>query len=118
TKLTDLEQSIVPMEPAMRTFRIEVQCNSKNIVRSVHRGQFPMAPVYAFTDYRSQGQTLPYVIVDIATPPSSSLNLFDLYVALSRSSSRSSIRLLREFDNEVFQKSHCNELLLEDERLE
>ncbi|KIK12189.1 hypothetical protein PISMIDRAFT_121321 [Pisolithus microcarpus 441] len=94
TKLMDLEQSIVPMEPATRTFRIEVQCNGKNIVRSVHRGQFLMTPMYAFTDYRSQGQTLPYVIVDIATPPSGSLNLFDLYVALSRSSGRSSIHLL------------------------
>ncbi|KIK15822.1 hypothetical protein PISMIDRAFT_114547 [Pisolithus microcarpus 441] len=94
TKLTDLEQSVVPMEPTTRTFQIEVQCNGKNIVCSVRHGQFPMTPVYAFTDYRSQGQTLPYVIVDIATPPSGSLNLFNLYVALSRSSGRSSIRLL------------------------
>ncbi|KAI5984330.1 hypothetical protein EDD15DRAFT_2115244, partial [Pisolithus albus] len=39
---------------------------------------------YAFTDYRSQGQTLDSVIVDIATPPSGGLNLFNLYVALSR----------------------------------
>lgn len=88
-----------------------MQCNGKNIIRSVRRGQFPMTPVYAFTDYRSQGQTLPYVIVDIATPPSGGLNLFNLYVALSRSSGRSSICLLRDFDNEVFQKSHCSELL-------
>ncbi|KAI6120905.1 hypothetical protein EDD16DRAFT_1424604, partial [Pisolithus croceorrhizus] len=39
---------------------------------------------YAFTDYRSQGQTIPYAIVDIAKPPTGALTLFNLYVALSR----------------------------------
>ncbi|KAF8195698.1 hypothetical protein K438DRAFT_1586944 [Mycena galopus ATCC 62051] len=41
---------------------------------------------YAFTDYRSQGQTIGHVLVDIASPPSGKLSLFNLYVALSRSS--------------------------------
>ncbi|KIK29884.1 hypothetical protein PISMIDRAFT_88284, partial [Pisolithus microcarpus 441] len=61
----------------------------------------------AFTDYRSQGQTLQSVIVDIATPPSGGLNLFNLY-----------LRILRDFDDNVFLKSHSNKLLMEDERLE
>ncbi|KAG1858510.1 hypothetical protein F4604DRAFT_1589477 [Suillus subluteus] len=43
-----------------------------------------MTAAYAFTDYHSQGQTIPYVLVDIATPPSGRLNLFNLYVALSQ----------------------------------
>jgi ATP-dependent exoDNAse (exonuclease V) alpha subunit len=77
-----------------------------------------MTAAYAFTDYRSQGQTIPYVIVDIATPPTGGLDLFNLYVALSRSSGRSSIRLLRDFDDELFQKSHDPALLQEDDRLE
>ncbi|KAJ7770381.1 hypothetical protein B0H14DRAFT_2383013, partial [Mycena olivaceomarginata] len=46
---------------------------------------------YAFTDYRSQGQTIPYVLVDIASPPTGKLSLFNLYVALSRSSGRETI---------------------------
>ena len=33
-----------------------------------HR-QFPVTLAYAFTDYRSQGQTIPHVIIDIASPP-------------------------------------------------
>ncbi|KAI5981874.1 hypothetical protein EDD15DRAFT_2182423 [Pisolithus albus] len=59
-----------------------------------------MTPAYAFTDYRAQGQTLPCVVVDIATPPSGGLNLFNLYVALSRSAGRSTIhdRLQEEDD--------------------
>ncbi|KAF8572560.1 hypothetical protein K439DRAFT_1378246 [Ramaria rubella] len=49
---------------------------------------------YAFTDYRSQGQTIPNVIVDIGTPPSGGkLSMFNLYVALSRSSGQETVRL-------------------------
>ena len=82
------------------------------------RAQFPITGAYAFTDYRAQGQTIPYVIVDIATPPTSGLSLFNLYVALSRSSGRNTIRLLRDFDDETFLQAHVPELLEEDERLE
>jgi len=51
-------------------------------------------------------------------PPSSRLSLFNLYVALSRSSGRGTIRLLREFDNNTFVQGHEPELTEEDERLE
>ncbi|KAG0703258.1 hypothetical protein DFH29DRAFT_803763 [Suillus ampliporus] len=49
----------------------------------MRRQQFPITAAYAFANYRSQGQTIPYVLVDIATPPTRGLNLFNLYVALS-----------------------------------
>jgi ATP-dependent exoDNAse (exonuclease V) alpha subunit len=77
-----------------------------------------MTAAYAFTDYQSQGQTLPYVIIDITKPPTGALGLFNLYVALSRSSGRESIRLLRDFDDELFKKSHDPALLAEDDRLD
>ncbi|KAL6303862.1 hypothetical protein BKA93DRAFT_703959, partial [Sparassis latifolia] len=42
---------------------------------------------YAFTDFRAQGQTLSHVMIDIANPPTGGpLTLFNIYVALSRSS--------------------------------
>ena len=77
-----------------------------------------MTAAYAFTDYRSQGQTLLFVIIDIAQPPSGGLNLFNLYVALSRSSGRDTIRLLRDFDDQIFLKTHDVALLAEDDRME
>ncbi|KAI6020212.1 hypothetical protein PISMIDRAFT_93485, partial [Pisolithus microcarpus 441] len=52
------------------------------------------------------------------TSPSGALNLFNLYVALSRSHGRFQICLLRDFDENIFLKTHCNELLMEDNRLE
>ncbi|KZT27975.1 hypothetical protein NEOLEDRAFT_1059460 [Neolentinus lepideus HHB14362 ss-1] len=63
--------------------------------------QFPItvATVYAFTGYCAQGQTLPCVIADIVTPPNVRLSLFNLYIALSCSSGRSTMmRLLSDFD--------------------
>ncbi|THG94081.1 hypothetical protein EW026_g7317 [Hermanssonia centrifuga] len=119
SKLKDLEEGVIPVEPAKHTMQIKLDTRAgKSIKRTVHRRQFPITPAYAFTDYRSQGQTLPYVIVDIASPPTGTLSLFNLYVALSRSSGRDTIRLLRDFDDQLFRQAHDPELLIEDERLE
>lgn len=82
----------------------------------VTRTQFPITGAYSFTDYRAQGQTIPYVVVDITSPPISGLSLFNLYVALSRSSGRDTIQLLRDFDDDMFLQAHIPELLEEDER--
>jgi ATP-dependent exoDNAse (exonuclease V) alpha subunit len=67
------------------------------------------------SDYRAQGQTIGHVLVDIATPPTGGLNLFNLYVALSRSSGREMIQLMRDFDQKHFQAAHTPELTREDD---
>ncbi|KZV59105.1 hypothetical protein PENSPDRAFT_695435 [Peniophora sp. CONT] len=91
--------------------------------RTVHRRQFPVTAAYAFTDYRLQGQTIPAVVVDLAPPPvvdlappprGGGLNLFSLYVALSRSSGRDTIRLLRPFKSQPIKERHNLALLAED----
>ena len=58
------------------------------------------------------------MIVDIAKPPTGKLSLFNLYVALSRSSGRSTIQILRDFDEGMFKSPHDEFLLQEDARLE
>ncbi|OAX32667.1 hypothetical protein K503DRAFT_644863, partial [Rhizopogon vinicolor AM-OR11-026] len=57
---------------------------------------------YTSTDYRSQGQTISHVLVDIAPPPTGGLNLFNLYVALSR-------KLIREDDRLQTLDEHTSE---------
>ncbi|KAI6094833.1 hypothetical protein EDD16DRAFT_1502663 [Pisolithus croceorrhizus] len=69
-----------------------------------------MTPAYAFMDYRSRGQTTPCVIVIIITPSSGSLNLFNSYVALSRSGGSSSTCLLRDSNDKLLPKSHCKDI--------
>ena len=118
-QLDGLSEGIIPVEVATCNFQIKAHTTrGKYVTQSVHHRQFLMTPAYAFTNYQSQGQTLPYVIMDIATPPMGGLDLFNLYVVLSRSSGRETIQLLRDFDDDLFKKSHDPTLLAEDDRLE
>ncbi|KAI6011232.1 hypothetical protein BKA83DRAFT_14293 [Pisolithus microcarpus] len=116
--LQGLEPSVIPVEPAVKTYSIRyVNSQGTPVTRHVQRLQYPVTPAFAFTDYRSQGQTLSHVIVDISRPPTGGLNLFNLYVALSRSSGHETIRLLRDFDEKLFLCSHSTDLIAEDDRL-
>ncbi|KAF8192858.1 hypothetical protein K438DRAFT_1762159 [Mycena galopus ATCC 62051] len=118
-QLEGLDEHVIPIEPAQVTYHVKFELpDHKSTQRTIRRRQFPMTGAYAFTDYRSQGQTIQYVLVDIASPPSGKLSLFKLYVALSQSSGRETIRLLRDFDDDLFMQSHDPSLLAEDDRLE
>ncbi|KAF8076845.1 hypothetical protein FPV67DRAFT_1472856 [Lyophyllum atratum] len=118
TTLEGLEECVIPVEPATISHRMKMQTHEgKTTQKTVRRRQFPLTAAYAFTDYRSQGQTLPYVLIDIASPPTGTLTLFNLYVALSRSSGRETIRLLRDFSDNLFKVSHDPALMMEDDRL-
>ncbi|KIM58172.1 hypothetical protein SCLCIDRAFT_128730 [Scleroderma citrinum Foug A] len=113
TQLQDLDQDIIPLVPLERTFTIVQGTQTK----TVNRVQLPLTAAYAFTDYRSQGQTISHTIIDISTPPTRSLTPFNIYVALSRSHSRDNIQLLRDFDKKLLM-THPNEFLrIEDERV-
>ncbi|THH12700.1 hypothetical protein EW146_g7451 [Bondarzewia mesenterica] len=88
-QLDGLDERVIPIEPSQQTFTIvNPSLNPKPKILTVTRCQLPITAAYAFTDYRAQGQTIPYVVVDIAPPPNGTLSLFNLYVALSRSSGR------------------------------
>lgn len=115
TSLPGLTNGILPIFPKEITFTIINQDGSKY---RVTRRQFPITPGYAFTDFKSQGQTIERVIIDLAKPPIGALNPFNAYVALSRSRGRDTIRLLRDFDNNLFTEHPSEELRIEDGRLQ
>ena len=116
--LSGLPQNVIPIQPHCVRHIIKVMdkdgCTSQ---KTIIQKQFPITPAYAFTNYCSQGQMLFYVIVNIATPPTGGLNLFNLYVALSRSGSRDSMRLLQDFDVKSLMGCHHPALVEEDEKL-
>ncbi|KAI0310391.1 hypothetical protein OF83DRAFT_1042920, partial [Amylostereum chailletii] len=92
--LPGLSESVIPIVPVERTFSIVIPNHAGDsvVTKTVTRRQLPVTPAYAFTNYRSQGQTIPIVVVDIASPARGSpLSLFNVYVALSRSSGRETI---------------------------
>ena len=107
-------QGMTPIQHISSHVQIRVRGKS----RAVTRTQFPITGADSFTDYRVQGQTILYVIIDIVPPPTSGLSLFNLYIFLSRGSGCEMIRLLRDSDDEMFLQVHEPELTDEDERLE
>jgi ATP-dependent exoDNAse (exonuclease V) alpha subunit len=112
--LPGLPEGVYPIEPITSNYKVVIQGKTT----SVERRQIPVTGGYAFTDYRSQGQTLPAVIVDLAQPPTGKLTPFGAYVALSRSKGRDTIRLLREFDDKIFTTHPSESLRVENLRLE
>ena len=91
-----LQDDVIPIVPALKSFKITYTEQVSDTVtgasvlqkksKTVQRRQFPVTGAYAFTDYRSQGQTIDSVIVDLAKPPSGGeLSMFNMYIALSRS---------------------------------
>jgi len=108
-----LDEGIVPIIPSVVTFKIKFDGQEE----SVRRRQYAMTAGYAFTDYKAQGQTIEYVIIDIAQPPNKGLTAFSAYVALSRSRGRQSIRLLRPFDENLFMHHPSEDLRIDMQRL-
>ena len=98
SQLAGLKDVVIPVEVETSSMKISIQVRGgKTVERTVRRRQYPVTTAYSF-DYCSQGQTIPYIIVDITKPPSGTLTLFNLYIALSQSSGWDTIRLLWDFD--------------------
>jgi hypothetical protein len=106
-----LRQGEAPLFPITKKFKI-----GKPSV-SVQRRQLALTPAYAFTDFKSQGQTINHVIVDLGKTVQFSLSPFNAYVALSRSKGRDTIRLLRDFEDKLFTRHPSEDLREEELRL-
>jgi ATP-dependent exoDNAse (exonuclease V) alpha subunit len=117
TKLTfqGLPPGVIPLTPSLASFSVKGRTEKSF---KVARRQYTMTAGYAFTDYKSQGQTIEYVIIDIGKPPTGTLSPFSVYVALSRSRGRDTIRLLRDFNVNLFQNHPSEALRIEMNRLE
>lgn len=111
-KIRGLPDGVLPIFPTHKKFTLndDEKC-------SISREQYALTPAYAFTDYKSQGQTIESFIVDLARPPSGKLSAFNTYVALSRSRGRDTIHLLRDFEDRLFTVHPHDDLRKEDNRL-
>ncbi|KAH7096269.1 hypothetical protein BKA62DRAFT_621521, partial [Auriculariales sp. MPI-PUGE-AT-0066] len=85
---------------------------------TVERQQLPITGAYAFTDYRSKGQMIAPVIVDLATPATGGeLSSFNVYVACSRAKGKQSIRFLWLPPEKLLRTHPCEALRTEMQRL-
>jgi hypothetical protein len=72
-RFADIPAGLVPITPSTTRFTIKTDDNR---VFHIKRRQLPMTDAYTFTDYKSQGQTIEYVIVDIGDPPTGHMSPF------------------------------------------
>ena len=107
-----LANGIIPIFPTHTSFKLGGRSG-----RCVDREQISLTPAYTFTNFKSQGQTIENVVVDLTKPPSGKLDGFHAYVALSRSRGTKTIRLLRDFDERLFTVHPNENLQSEDVRL-
>ena len=94
----------IPLTPCIVTFTLKMSDGSKV---TVIRRQYAVTGGYAFTDFKSQGQTIDTLIADLRDTPTGKISSFSAYVTLSRSRGRDSIRVLSDFDDRLF-RSHPN----------
>ncbi len=97
-----LPPGIIPLTPSVAKFTMTGRTEKKF---KISRHQY------------AQGQTIEYVIIDIGKPLMGTLSPFSVYVALSQSRGRDTIRLLQDFDPNLFQKHPSEALRLEMKRL-
>ena len=114
SQLDGLLTNVLPLTLMTKTFTIQDCLRFKTQVN--HR-QLLLTPAYALTDYRSQGQTLVPVIVNIRRPLTGELTPFNVCVALSQGKSHDRVRLLHDFEDKLFMSHPCKFSHQEDARL-
>ena len=86
-----LPGSVVAIEP------VEFRYNGRDN-KYVKFLQFPFTLAYAMTDYKCQGQTFEWVVVDLKKPPIGFSTVCSPYVQLSRAKALNQLSIMRPFN--------------------
>ena len=90
--LPGLPPSVVGIEPKLLTYKLA------GLGKAATYSQFPVTFAYAITDYKCQGQTFKWVVVDLKKPNGGYSPTSSPYVQLSRAKTLVSLSILRPFD--------------------
>ena len=101
-----LPPSVIGIEPVPLTY-------NDNHDKKFTYIQFPATLAYAITDYKCQGQTFEWVIVDLKKPTRGSSPTSSPYVQLSRAKTRACLSILRPFDPAELRSPLSKHILME-----
>jgi hypothetical protein len=115
-KLNSLDPFIIPIPVIEKTFEVNLEklyadkgpmmkvLNKKKLKTtiSVKRKALPLIPAYSITTHKSQGQTLPKIVIDLNMPPGI-IEVASAYVPLSRVKQLTDLVILRDFNMNVLQ---------------
>ncbi|CAF1598294.1 unnamed protein product [Adineta ricciae] len=110
-KLELLDPLIIPIPVIDKTFEINLEklyadkgpvikmLNKKKLKStiSVKRRGLPIVPAYSITTHKSQGQTLPKIVIDLNMPPGI-IEVASAYVPLSRVQQLTDLVILQDFN--------------------
>ena len=105
--LPGLPPSVIGIEPMSLTY------NKTGLGKAATYSQFPVTLAYAITDYKCQGQTYRWVIVDLKKPNGGYSPTSSPYVQLSRAKTLASLSILRPFDPAELRSPLSKNLLAE-----
>lgn len=117
-----LPNKVIPIPLSQGTFTIStnkiLNTSAKNFFKkpkqfSIKRVQFPIVPAYAITTYKSQGQTMIKIVIDLVLPPFASKEIATSYVPLSRVQTLDNILILRDFKFESINIPQTQDQILE-----
>ena len=103
--LPGLPPSVVPI----KTVSFKYGSKGKNVTLE----QFPVTLAYAITDYKCQGRTFPWVIVDLKRPRRGRSSAMSAYVQLSRAIALERVSIIRPFDDKDLREPLEPELVKE-----
>jgi hypothetical protein len=115
-KLNSLDPFIIPISVIEKTFEVNLEklyadkgpmmkvLNNKKLKTTitVKRKALPLVPAYSITTHKSQGQTLPKIVIDLNMPPGM-VEVASAYVPLSRVKQLTDLVILQDFSIDVLQ---------------
>lgn len=129
-KLDSLDPLIIPIPVIDKTFEVNLEklyadkgpimkiLNTKKLKTtvSVKRRGLPLVPAYSITTHKSQGQTLPNIVIDLNMPPGI-VEVASAYVPLSRVQQLTDLVILQDFSIAALQVKPSKRQLAEIKRL-
>jgi len=104
--LPGLPPSIISIEPASLTY-------NAGLGKKITYNQFSAILAYAITDYKCQGQTFTWVIVDLKKPNRGYCPISSTYIQLSQAKTCASLSILCPFDLAELQSELSKDILAE-----
>ena len=108
TGLKELENKLIPIAVSEQTFLVDIkkffnetlsrtfELTNRGTKISIKRKALPLIPAYSITTHKSQGRTMPKIIVDLVIPPGP-IEVVSIYVPLSRVKRLNDLLILRPF---------------------
>ena len=104
--LPGFSPSIVGIEPISLIYKAGPR-------KAVTYSQFPVTLAYAITDYKCQGQTFRWIVVDLKKPNRDYSSTSSPYIQLSRAKTLASLSILSPFDPAELRSPLSKDLLAE-----